>query len=213
MNHPHCTVDVWGVLDLAGEGPVVGELDLLHHDGGITAHHVSGPGDPLPEDSFLWRIRPLVEVEHLKRDTFTSRGFTWPRSVWGLSDPQMENQTLIVQTSFLTQHFRDIFNKTPKSLRQNNSSFSFLLQTCVFSYRLFSSGFQGPEAPGDDDGGGVDGRRSLKGAFQTNVCSIDGLHVSWGVDTHSSDLKHPCNIHTIVVKLHSKIFTNISIAD
>lgn len=125
-------MDVWGVLDLADVGPVVGELDLLEHDGGITAHDVSGPGDTLPENSVYWWKRPLVIVEHLKRDTFTSEveGFSsgqikyWPqlaegppaRSNCDLSDSQTKNQTATVQTSFLTQHFRDIFNRTPTSL-------------------------------------------------------------------------------------------------
>lgn len=44
-------MDVWGVLDLADVGPVVGELDLLDHDGGITGHDVSGPGDSLTENT------------------------------------------------------------------------------------------------------------------------------------------------------------------
>lgn len=71
-------MDVRGVLDLADEGPVVGELDLLDHDGGVTAHDVSSPDDALPKNSILWRIRPLVEIEHLERDAFISvmEGFT-----------------------------------------------------------------------------------------------------------------------------------------
>lgn len=76
LNHPHSSVDVWGILDLADEGPIVGELDLLDHDGGIAGYDISGPGDSLPEDSVLWRIRSLVVVEHLKRDTLTNTRFT-----------------------------------------------------------------------------------------------------------------------------------------
>lgn len=63
-------MDVRGVLNQADVGPVVGELDLLDHDGGVTAHDVPGPGDALPENTVLWRIRPLVIVEHLDERDF-----------------------------------------------------------------------------------------------------------------------------------------------
>lgn len=69
---PHGAVNVRRVLDLADEGSIVGELDLLDDDGGVAAHDVPRPGDPLPEEAIGWRIRPKVVVEHL-RGTFCVR--------------------------------------------------------------------------------------------------------------------------------------------
>lgn len=42
-NLSNCAVNIRRVFHLADVGAVVGELDLLKYDGGITAHDVTGP--------------------------------------------------------------------------------------------------------------------------------------------------------------------------
>lgn len=64
--------------------------------------------------------------------------------------------------------------------------------TCT--HRLFSAWFEGSEAPGDDDGVGVDGRRTLECTPQTNICPVDCLHIPRCVYTHPADPQHACNI-------------------
>lgn len=60
-------VNVRRILDLADVGAVKGELDLLNDDGGIAAHDVTGPDDPLPEKAVRSGVWPLLVVEDLKR--------------------------------------------------------------------------------------------------------------------------------------------------
>lgn len=50
-NLSNCAVDIRRILDLADVSAVVGELDLLKYNGGVTAHDVASPGDALPEDA------------------------------------------------------------------------------------------------------------------------------------------------------------------
>lgn len=113
-------VDIRRVLDLADVGAVVGELDLLKYDGGVTAHDVAGPLDTLPENALYRRIWFLLVVEH----------------------------------------------------------------------RLLSAWFEGSEAPGDDDGVGVDAGRTVERALETNICPVDRLHIPRCVYTHPADLQH-----------------------
>ncbi len=56
------------VFDLADVGAIVGELDLVKYDGGVTARDVSSPRDTLPKDALYRRIWALLVVEHLKVD-------------------------------------------------------------------------------------------------------------------------------------------------
>lgn len=59
-------MDIWRILDLADVSAVVGELDLLNYDGGITAHDITVPSDTLPENAIYRRIWSQLVVEHLK---------------------------------------------------------------------------------------------------------------------------------------------------
>lgn len=44
-------VDIRRIFDLADVSTIVGELDLLKYDGGITAHDITSPSDTLPENA------------------------------------------------------------------------------------------------------------------------------------------------------------------
>lgn len=68
-------VNVGRILDLADIRAVIGELDLLEDDGGVPAHYVPGPDDPLPENAIGRGIRPLLVVEDLERRTQGGIGF------------------------------------------------------------------------------------------------------------------------------------------
>lgn len=45
-------VDIRRILNLADVSTIVGELDLLKNDGGVSAHDITGPADTLPENAF-----------------------------------------------------------------------------------------------------------------------------------------------------------------
>lgn len=63
-NLSNCAVNIWRILDLADISAVVGELDLLKYDRGVTAHDIAGPRDAFPEDAIYRRICSLLVVEH-----------------------------------------------------------------------------------------------------------------------------------------------------
>lgn len=66
------------ILDLAHVSAVVGKLDLFNYDGGVTAHDIPSPRDPLPEYAVLWRIWLLLEMEHLKKEFNGFRCYNQP---------------------------------------------------------------------------------------------------------------------------------------
>lgn len=59
-------MDVWGVLHLTDVGAIVGELDLLNFNGGITTHDIPGPLDSSPKNAFHGWIWFLLVVEQLQ---------------------------------------------------------------------------------------------------------------------------------------------------
>lgn len=60
-------MNIWRILDLADKGAVIAELDLLYDDGGVAAHHVTGPDDALPENAIRRWVWSLLVVEDLKK--------------------------------------------------------------------------------------------------------------------------------------------------
>lgn len=70
----------------------------------------------------------------------------------------------------------------------------------AYTYWLFSSWFQGPEGPGDDNGTGVDGRGTLECAFKANIRAVDCLHIPRCVYTHPIDLQHAYSKHTCLLQ-------------
>lgn len=64
------------------------------------------------------------------------------------------------------------------------------------THRLLSASLKRSKGPRDGDGTGVDGRRALEGALQTDICPIDRLNLPGSVYTHPTDLQHACNMGT-----------------
>lgn len=56
------------ILDLADVSAIVGELDLLNYDGGVTAHDITSPNNTLPENAVWRRIWSLLVVEYLNKE-------------------------------------------------------------------------------------------------------------------------------------------------
>lgn len=47
----NCAMNIRRILDLADVSAIVGELDLLNYDGGVTAHDITSPNNTLPENA------------------------------------------------------------------------------------------------------------------------------------------------------------------
>lgn len=78
----------------------------------------------------------------------------------------------------------------PNDTLPENAVYWRIWSLLVVEHRLFSAWFERSEAPGDDDGVGVDGGRTMKCALQTNIRPVDRLHIPRCVYTHPADLQH-----------------------
>lgn len=63
-----CAMNIRWIFDLASVRAIVGELDLLKCDGGISTHDITSPDNTFPENTIKRRVWSLLIMEYLKKE-------------------------------------------------------------------------------------------------------------------------------------------------
>ena len=199
---PCIAVDVRWVLHLTHVSSVVGELDLSQHNWGIAPHDVPRPIHPLTKPPVWRRVRFVMVVEHLagemkKVNILPTQGNLLNHTTLICLQNEAQAVQNVHPLPLPSEDDKKLYCVQSVSPTQSDSllvqrSHAYILAQ-THTHRLLSPGLERPEAPGDGEGGRVDGRGAGERALEPHVCSVHCLDIRWWhVDLYSVDSQHAC---------------------